>query len=202
MFGNDLRDSTLDTIWRINKIRGDRLKNGRFRDGSWGDEESAGRGGFRLPPRPTGRRLGLAVSGIMHAVSSSRGDTAVTTPHGATLTMATLSSPDPSALARFYARLLGWEIETEKPGWVTLRNPADGVRLGFHVEDVYTPPVWPSRPGEQLMMAHLEIRVDNLAAGCDHARACGATLAAVQPQEDVRVHLDPDGHPFCLYLDA
>ena len=32
--------------------------------------------------------------------------------------------------------------------------------------------------------------------------ACGATLADVQPQEDVRVHLDPDGHPFCLYLES
>ena len=50
------------------------------------------------------------------------------------------------------------------------------------------------------MMAHLEIRVHDLEAGCGHARACGATLAEVQPQEDVRVHLNPDGHPFCLYL--
>lgn len=122
--------------------------------------------------------------------------------HGATLTMATLSSPDPPALARFYARLLGWEIGTEEPGWVTLRNPAGGVDLGFHIEDHYAPPVWPSQPGEQLMMAHLEIRVDDLDAGCAHARACGATLAASQPQEDVRVHLDPDGHPFCLYLEG
>jgi len=28
----------------------------------------------------------------------------------------------------------------------------------------------------------------------------GGTLAAFQPQEDVRVCLDPAGHPFCLYL--
>jgi hypothetical protein len=28
----------------------------------------------------------------------------------------------------------------------------------------------------------------------------GATLAAYQPQDDVRVLLDPAGHPFCLYL--
>ena len=122
------------------------------------------------------------------------------TPHGATLTTVTLSSPDPPALARFYARLLGWEIATEEPGWVTLRNPDGGIGLAFHIEDVYAPPVWPSRPGEQLMMAHLEIRVDDLDAGCAHAQACGARLAAVQPQADVRVHLDPDGHPFCLYL--
>jgi len=29
----------------------------------------------------------------------------------------------------------------------------------------------------------------------------GATLAEFQPQEDVRVLLDPAGHPFCLYFD-
>jgi hypothetical protein len=34
------------------------------------------------------------------------------------------------------------------------------------------------------------------------AVALGAELAAYQPQEDVRVVLDPDGHPFCLYRDA
>jgi len=125
----------------------------------------------------------------------------MTTPHNATLTMTTLNSPDPPALARVYARQLGWEIETENPGWVTLWNP-DGVRrLGFHIEDVWTPPGWPTKPGEQIMMMHLEIQVDDLAADCAHAQACGATLADYQPQETVRVHLDPDGHPFCIYVD-
>ncbi len=124
------------------------------------------------------------------------------TSHGATLTMTTLSSPDPPALARFYARLLGWEIDTEEPGWATLRDPAGPGRLGFHVEDEYAAPVWPSKQGQQLMMAHLEIRVDDLEAGCAHAKACGARMAGFQPQEDVRVHLDPDGHPFCLYVEA
>ena len=80
-------------------------------------------------------------------------------------------------------------------------NPAGGVELAFHIDDVYTPPVWPSRPGEQLMMGHLEIRVDDLETACAHAQACGArwrTPAA----GDVRVHFDPDGHPFCLYLET
>ena len=123
------------------------------------------------------------------------------TAHAATLTMVTLNSPDPPALARFYARLLGWEVETESPGWTTLRNPSGDIALGFHIEDVYQRPVWPSRPGEQIMQMHLEIRVADLAAGCAHAQGCGATLAEFQPQATVRVHLDPDGHPFCVYVE-
>jgi len=50
------------------------------------------------------------------------------------------------------------------------------------------------------MMMHLEIQVDDLEAGVAHAVAQGATLAGFQPQEDVRVCLDPAGHPFCLFL--
>jgi hypothetical protein len=30
----------------------------------------------------------------------------------------------------------------------------------------------------------------------------GAELALSQPQDEVRVMLDPAGHPFCLYLDS
>jgi catechol 2,3-dioxygenase-like lactoylglutathione lyase family enzyme len=118
-----------------------------------------------------------------------------------TLTTITISSPNPPALARFYGRLLGWEIGEEEPGWVTLLNPAGGVKLAFHIEDVYTPPAWPSQPGEQIVMEHVDIQVSDLEAACAHAKACGARLAEYQPQENVRVHFDPDGHIFCLYLD-
>ena len=129
-----------------------------------------------------------------------KGSITLTIPTGITLTSVTLNSPNPPALARFYAQLLGWTITTEEPGWVVLPNPTGGIGLSFHIEDHYTPPVWPSEPGKQLMMMHLEIQVENLEAASVHAQICGATLAEFQPQDDVRVHLDPDGHPFCLYL--
>jgi hypothetical protein len=58
--------------------------------------------------------------------------------------------------------------------------------------------VWPAGPGDQQMSVHLDIGVDDLEAACAHAAEVGAELAAFQPQ-DVRVHLDPDGHPFCLF---
>jgi hypothetical protein len=50
------------------------------------------------------------------------------------------------------------------------------------------------------MQMHLEIAVDDLEAGVEHAVAQGATLAGFQPQDSVRVCLDPAGHPFCLYV--
>ncbi len=49
-------------------------------------------------------------------------------------------------------------------------------------------------------MLHLDILVDDLAAAGAHALACGAVLASYQPQADVRVYLDPAGHPFCLFV--
>ena len=85
---------------------------------------------------------------------------------------------------------------------MTLRNPDGGIGLGIHIEDIYVLPVRPAKPGEQQMMMHLEIAVDDLEAVCAHAEACGVTLAGFQPQADVRVHLEPDGHPFCVYLES
>lgn len=119
---------------------------------------------------------------------------------GIRLTGVTLNAPDPPALARFYAALLGWPITVESPEWVQLANPEGGIGLNVVLEEIHVPPTWPARPGEQQIQLHLEILVDDLAAASAHAVECGATLAAFQPQETVRVHLDPDGHPFCLYL--
>ena len=124
----------------------------------------------------------------------------MTNSHGTRLTAVTLNSPNPAALARFYERLLGWTITVDTEDWVVLPNPEGGIGLSFHIEAMYVPPVWPAEPGKQQMMMHLEIQVDDLDAGCEHAKQCGARLAGYQPQKDVRVHLDPDGHPFCLYL--
>jgi catechol 2,3-dioxygenase-like lactoylglutathione lyase family enzyme len=129
-----------------------------------------------------------------------KGATTLAVTHGITLTSVTLNSPDPSALARFYSELLGWTISVDEDDWVVLPNPEGGIGLSFHIEDQYVRPTWPAKAGEQQMMMHLEIRVTDLETACAHARDCGAVLADFQPQDDVRVHLDPDGHPFCLYL--
>jgi catechol 2,3-dioxygenase-like lactoylglutathione lyase family enzyme len=124
----------------------------------------------------------------------------------------TIGAPDPRALAAFYARLLGWIVYAEEParpgfpaedGWAQLRPPAGqaGPRLNFEYEAQYTRPTWPSAPGKQHVTQHLDIAVSDMEASVDWAIEQGATLADHQPQEHVRVLLDPAGHPFCLYFD-
>ena len=113
------------------------------------------------------------------------------------VTTTTLSTRDAPGLAAFYERLLGWTRDADEPGWVTLRNGS--IALGFHEDVAYLPPTWPSRPDAQQMMVHLEIACDDLGAAVAHAIDCGAALADHQPQTDVRVMLDPDGQPFCLW---
>ena len=48
----------------------------------------------------------------------------------------------------------------------------------------------------------MDIEVDDLDGAVAAAVAAGATVAEYQPQEDVRVCLDPAGHPFCLWVGA
>ncbi|NED96401.1 VOC family protein [Phytoactinopolyspora alkaliphila] len=115
-------------------------------------------------------------------------------------TTVNISAADPRRLAQFYARLLGWKITVNEADWVVMRNPDGGVGLAFQPESPYVPPVWPTTPEHQQMMMHLEIGVDELVPAVEHALECGATVAEFQPQDDVRVCLDPDGHPFCLFL--
>jgi hypothetical protein len=52
------------------------------------------------------------------------------------------------------------------------------------------------------MMIHLDFEVDDLDEAVAHALAVGARLASYQPQELVRVMLDPAGHPFCLWVQG
>jgi catechol 2,3-dioxygenase-like lactoylglutathione lyase family enzyme len=110
-----------------------------------------------------------------------------------------LGAPDPQALGAFYARLLGWTVATNEPEWVMVRPPSGGTGLSFQKESDYVEPIWPPVPGQQQMMSHLDIAVQELDTGVAWALEGGARLAEFQPQADVRVMLDPAGHPFCLF---
>ncbi|WP_200306733.1 VOC family protein [Streptomyces adelaidensis] len=120
------------------------------------------------------------------------------------LSSVVLDAYDAHELAGFYQRLLGYVVRAEKPHWVLLGPPpgTGGTSLAFETEPAYVPPVWPGRePGDQQMMLHLDIEVDDLAAETARAVAAGARLADHQPQDDVRVLFDPSGHPFCLWVE-
>jgi catechol 2,3-dioxygenase-like lactoylglutathione lyase family enzyme len=108
---------------------------------------------------------------------------------------------DANVMADFYRRLLGWDVAYREPEFVIVRDPAGGTGLSFQAEARYHAPVWPEEPGSQGKMIHLDIKVDDLDSAVDHALASGARLAEYQPQQGVRVLLDPAGHPFCLFLD-
>ena len=115
----------------------------------------------------------------------------------------TLDCPDPPALCRFYEALLGWTVYTCSPdGAVVAPSETAGYSLAFQREELHVAPVWPAVAGEPLMQAHLELEVDDLAEAVGYAVSVGARLHEHQPQEHVRVMIDPAGHPFCLYLDG
>ena len=116
------------------------------------------------------------------------------------LTATVQDTPDPRGLARFHQRLLGWPITSDGPEWVTLRPEDGGAGLSFQLEADHVPPVWPAGPGDPRMQLHLDIEVDDLDAAVALAVEAGATVAGFQPQDGVRVCLDPAGHPFCLFL--
>ena len=88
-------------------------------------------------------------------------------------------------------------------GWAQVRPPdGAGTDAELRVRAVLHPPIWPSTADGQNATQHLDIEVDDLEASVSWAIELGATLAEFQPQDDVRVLFDLDGHPFCLFVEA
>lgn len=122
----------------------------------------------------------------------------------------TLDAVRPIELAEFYAVLLGWPIvrregpgpgEPDHAGWAMLRAPDGSSKIEVQFEPYHRAPVWPSVDGAPTMMVHLDIGTADLASAVRWAAAHGARVADHQPQDDVRVMIDPEGHPFCLFFD-
>lgn len=128
-----------------------------------------------------------------------------------------LDCDDAHEMARFYGGLLGWDPTAVEPDWVLMRNPQGGTGLSFQQTDGYVRPTWPEEPGRQQKMIHLDVQVtpregdghsvDSEEAGqaaleraVELARSVGGTLAEPQPRPDLRIILDPAGHPLCLFL--
>jgi hypothetical protein len=112
-----------------------------------------------------------------------------------------LDCPEPWALARFWAGLLGGTPVEWYPGWVTLEPPPHGQRLSFQASSAPQP--------RDTRRVHFDILVGDLAATHDRVVAAGAVMTAehVSPRpgpagEPIgwRVYRDPAGHAFCLVV--
>ena len=124
------------------------------------------------------------------------------------LDLVVLDCPDALELARFYAEVLGWELEPQSDqGWATLVPPGGGLTpdnpdgrstLAFQQIDDFVRPTWPG--GAHPQQFHLDLWVEVIAAAEPAVLAVGATVHQHQPSEDggFKVYLDPVGHPFCL----
>ena len=109
-----------------------------------------------------------------------------------------LDCPDPDALARFYAGLLGKEISYRSDDWVYVLL-GEGWGLAFQRATDHRPPEWldPERPQQ----IHLDVEVDDIEAAERKALELGARpLRKVEEDAEnrFRVYTDPAGHPFCL----
>jgi catechol 2,3-dioxygenase-like lactoylglutathione lyase family enzyme len=132
-----------------------------------------------------------------------------------TLRQVVLDTTDARGLAEFYRELLGWAYRPgdEKPAgtddpkgrdWLVLRAPTGGVGVAFQQVDELPAATWPE-PGVP-QQSHLDLTVPDVETfEAEHARALtlGATVRydrSEDPQEPLRVYVDPAGHPFCIFV--
>lgn len=122
-------------------------------------------------------------------------------PRVARLRSVVVDCPDPRALARFYAEIIGGEPEEQDADWVVLRVP-DGPRLAFQRSEGHTPPEWP-RADRNAQQFHLDLDAGTTWDEVDQVEKRVLNLGArllkrEEGDEDFRVYADPAGHPFCL----
>ncbi len=112
-----------------------------------------------------------------------------------------LNSPEPRALAAFWARLLGGAPVEWYDGWVTIEPPPHGQRLSFQRSERET--------GEDGSAVHFDVLVEDLEAAHDTVLSAGGEYIEERrsPRPDDsgrpvpwRVYADPDGHRFCLVV--
>ncbi|UGY90815.1 VOC family protein [Streptomyces gobiensis] len=118
----------------------------------------------------------------------------------ATLQCTVIDCPDPAALARFYAEILGWRVDESDPDWVTL-TAAGGQRFAFQRAVDHRPPRWPDPEFPQQF--HLDFDVptrDDVERAREHVLALGASFLhdSGGRRSGFLVFADPAGHPFCL----
>ncbi|MEV1054621.1 VOC family protein [Streptomyces sp. NPDC049887] len=101
---------------------------------------------------------------------------------------------EPSALARFWAGLLGGEAVERSPGWAYV-DPPGFVRLAFQ-----RVPEGKSTKNR----LHLDVDAGDVDAAAAEATRLGATPVGAVVTDDqgrFRVMLDPEGNEFCFVGD-
>lgn len=114
-----------------------------------------------------------------------------------------LESRDMNALVDFYSSFLDWPVVYRDPEFVRLQSADSPTGIAVQYAEDYIPPVWPSQPEKQQMMAHLDFGIDrkDLQEALDKALRLGARIAETQYGGDEWITLlDPAGHPFCLLI--
>ena len=102
------------------------------------------------------------------------------------------NDPAPAARVGHWSRGAGHEI---------LAAPGRSIYVVFQQATGYQAPVWPPADGQQRPMMYFDFQVGDLDSAVAEAIALGASVATYQPQDNVRLLLDPAGHPFCLCRD-
>jgi len=103
----------------------------------------------------------------------------------------TVDSADPSALAAFWEKVLGWERTFEDEVEIEIGRPGEGVPLLFlKVPDAKT----------VKNRLHLDLRPDDQAAEVERLTALGARRVDIGQESDVTwvVMADPEGNEFCI----
>lgn len=115
-----------------------------------------------------------------------------------------LECSDIPQLLSFYTGLLHWPVVFEEETFVRIQSDQGEVGIAFQYDEDYIPPIWPSQPGHQQMMAHLDFAVagqDERKEATERAMELGAKIADKQyGGEEWFTMIDPAGHPFCFVI--
>lgn len=115
-----------------------------------------------------------------------------------------LECRDIPQLVSFYTSLLHWPVVYELETFVGIYSKEEDTGIAFQYDENYIPPTWPTKPGQQQMMAHLDFAVadkSELKESVEKAVMLGAKIAGEQyGGEEWTTMLDPAGHPFCFVV--
>ncbi|WP_077610992.1 VOC family protein [Clostridium sp. Marseille-P2415] len=115
-----------------------------------------------------------------------------------------LECSDIPQLQSFYTGLLHWPVVFAEETFVRIQSNQGEVGIAFQYDEDYIPPIWPSQPGQQQMMAHLDFAVadkDELKEATENAIELGAKITDEQyGREEWVTMIDPAGHPFCFVI--